>query len=102
MILNRIIFHAKFGGASKVVEMLKQSRLPSGELPSRMRILTDRTGRFDTIVLEIEAETLADHDRMRAAMFAEAENQERGREMLELIDWGEQQFWTIEYETSSD
>ena len=72
MILNRIIFHAKFGKAAQVVDMLKQSRPPSGEVPSRMRILTDRTGRFDTVVLEIEAATLADHDRLREAMFAEA------------------------------
>jgi hypothetical protein len=67
-----------------------------------MRVLTDRTGRFDTVVLEIEAPTLAEHDRMREAMSAEAENQGRGSEMLELVDWGEQQFWTIEHEASPD
>lgn len=102
MILNRIVFHAKFGNAAQVVEMLKQSRPPAGEVPNRMRILTDRSGRFDTVVLEIEAETMADHDRLRAAMFAEEEDQEQGREMVELVDWGEQEFWTIEHDTSSD
>jgi hypothetical protein len=101
MILNRIIFHAKFGHAAQVVEMLKQSRPPAGEAPSRMRLLTDRSGRFDTVVLEIEAESMADHDRMRAAMFAEAEDQQQGSEMVELIEWGEQEFWTIEHEDSS-
>ena len=102
MILNRITFHAKFGKAAQVVEMLKQSSPPSAGAPGRMRVLTDRTGRFDTVVLEIEAETLADHDRMREAMFAEAANQGQTGEMLEVIDWGEQQFWTIEHDTSSD
>ena len=50
--------------------------------------------------LAVLAETLADHERMREAMFAEAANQEQPSEMVKLIEWGEQEFWTIEHEAS--
>jgi hypothetical protein len=102
MIVNRMIFQAKFGKAGDVVERLKDAGSAFDALPGSVRILTDRTGRFDTVVLEIEAESLADHDRMREAMFADTETRQDGSTMLELVESGERQFWTIEKEFSSD
>jgi hypothetical protein len=102
MVVNRMTFQAKIGKAADVVERLKQSGSAFEALPGRVRILTDRTGRFDTVVVEIEAESLADHDRMRAGMIAEATDRPQGSGFLELVESGEQQFWTIEKEYSSD
>jgi hypothetical protein len=96
MILARITFHAKFGKAGQVVQMLKQSRSSAGSDAQQMRILTDLGGRFDTVTLERVAESMAEMERGRAAMFASPQYQESGSQMQELIDWGSIEFYTIE------
>jgi hypothetical protein len=73
MVLARMIFHAKFGKAAEVVSMMKQSGQAGSNQAVRARILTDLTGRFDTVVLEMDAPKMA-----------------------ELIDWGASEFYTIE------
>jgi hypothetical protein len=62
-VLVRIVCQAKFGKASEVVAGLKQSqeivrRVVAPDL--RVRILTDLSGPFDTVVQELEVESLAE------------------------------------------
>ena len=96
MILARITFHAKFGKAAQVVQMLKQARSAEGGDAQQMRILTDLGGRFDTVTLERVAESMAAMERGRAAMFASPQYQQNGPQMHDLIDWGSAEFYTIE------
>jgi hypothetical protein len=96
MILVRHIFHAKFGKAAEVVAMLKEGGSEIEEQGGRWRLLTDLSGRYDTVVLEIEAESLAEFERARAEMFADPEFQQDAPRMTELVDWGESEFYTIE------
>ena len=94
MILARITFHAKFGKAGQVVEMLKQGESSCGN-ERRVRLLTDHGGRFDTVILEFEAESMAAHERGRAEMLANPQFQQNNAQMHDLIDWGAIEFYTI-------
>ncbi len=94
MVLARITFHAKFGKAGQVVEMLKLTRA-SRSGPQRVRIMTDRGGRFDTVTLEIEAESMAEYELGQAEMMADPQHQQRDTQMNELTDWGSIEFYNI-------
>lgn len=96
MILLRITFHAKFGKAGEVVALMKEGRQAAAQQGATYRIMTDLTGRFDTVVLEVEAESMVEHEQRRAAMFANPQFQQSQPRMAELIDWGESEFYTIE------
>ncbi len=101
MILVRIVCQAKFGKASEVVSGFKQSQ----EIVRRMvapefsvRILTDLSGPFDTVVQEIEVESLAEWERLRIAIFSNPEVQEAEAGMPAVIESGRIEYYTIEAE----
>jgi hypothetical protein len=100
-ILVRFICQAKFGKASEVVVGFKQS----GEIvrtrvaPNiRTRLLTDLSGPFDTVVQEIEVESLAEWERLRAMVFSNPEVQEAEAALPNLIESGRTEYYTIEAE----
>lgn len=79
MILVRYVFQAKWGMADKAVEMFKKYAEPMRKMfggKVRVRILTDLSGPFHTVVQEMQVENLAEWERLRAAMFASDEAQE--------------------------
>lgn len=101
MILIRIICQARFGKASDVVAGFKQSqeivhRVVAPDL--RVRILTDLSGPFDTVLQEIEVESLAEWERLRTAIFSNPEVQEAEAGMPDVIESGRTEFYTIEAE----
>ena len=57
MILVRLVFQAKFGHAAEVVAGFKQgaeiARSAGGKGPRHIRILTDLSGPFDTVVQQL-------------------------------------------------
>jgi hypothetical protein len=100
-VLVRFICQAKFGKASEVVAGFKQSaeivRTMVG--PNiRTRILTDLSGPFDTVVQEIEVESLAEWERLRAMIFSNPEVQEAEAAGPSLIESGRTEYYTIEAE----
>ena len=99
MILVRFVCQAKFGKASEVVAGFKQS----GEIVRTMvgpnvraRILTDLSGPFDTVVQEIEVESLAEWERLREVIFSNPEVQEAEAALPSIIESGRTEFYTIE------
>ena len=58
MIVVREVFVAKPGQASKLAALFKDVMSAAG--PAKFRVLTDLTGKFNRVVLETEAESLAD------------------------------------------
>ncbi len=73
MILVRTVFQAAPGKAAEVVTELTEGnrRLDAIirhrlEAPRRWRLLTDLSGPFDTVVLEVEAENLAEWEQVRS------------------------------------
>ncbi len=72
MIVVRTVLQAKFGTAGRLAaSMTEASRAMSAEAgaPRRWRVLTDLSGPYDTVIQEVEAESLADWEMMRARMF---------------------------------
>ena len=67
MIVIREHFVAKPGQAGKLAAMLKEAMAAAGQ--TRTRIMTDVTGTFNQVVMETDAESLADFEaRMKEYM----------------------------------
>jgi hypothetical protein len=99
MILVRIVCQAKFGKASEVVAGFKRSaeivrRLVGPNV--RSRLLTDLSGPFDTVVEELELESLAEWERLRAVIFVNPDVQEAEASLPDLIVSGRMEYYTIE------
>jgi len=99
MILVRIVFQTKWGRAQEVVDEFKQSEAMMRRVTGsngRVRILTDLSGPFHTVVQEIEVESLAEWERQRAAMFSDPEFQQRQASSDLPFESGRLEFYTIE------
>ena len=99
MILVRLVLQAKSGKAGEVVDRFKQNaelmqRILGADV--RARILTDLSGPFDTVVQEMEVESLAEWERLRAAIFANPEFQEAQASGESPIVSGRADLYTIE------
>ena len=99
MIVVRFVFQAKPGKANEMVERFKQGveRMQHlGGPDAKVRVLTDLSGPFDTVVQEIELESLATWEELRGKFFSEPEFQER-QEMQDIpIVSGRTEFYTLE------
>jgi hypothetical protein len=99
MILVRFVCQAKFGKAGEVVAGFKQS----GEITRTIvephvsgRILSDLSGPFDTVIMELEVESLAEWERLKGSIFANPQIQEAEASLPYLIESGQAEFFTIE------
>jgi hypothetical protein len=99
MILVRFVFQAEFGKAGEVIEAFKQNAESTGgfvEADVRVRYLTDLSGPFDTVVQEIEVESLAQWEKLREELFSNPEFQEAQQTMEIPFTSGRAEFYTIE------
>jgi hypothetical protein len=99
MILVRDEFQCKFGGAQQAVDRFKEMTdlLQSQDVIKRARILTDLSGRFDTVIFEAEVESLDAYFAMMRAAFADPDIQARSTAMGEMPQQsGSRSFYTIE------
>jgi hypothetical protein len=99
MILVRFVLQARFGKASEVVAGFKQTAEIARTLVGpnvRVRILTDLSGPFDTVVQEIEVESLAEWERLREFIFSNPQLQEAEAAIPDIIESGQAEFYTIE------
>ncbi len=101
MILIRFVCQARFNQAGKVLEGFKHSSkfiLAAAGPKVRTRILTDLSGPFDTVVQEVEFESLAEWERLRGVIFSDPAVQEAEAGLVELIESGRTEYFTIETE----
>ena len=101
MVLIRFVCQAKFGKASDVVAGFKRSNEIARTIAGpnvRVRLLTDLSGAFDTVVQELELENLAEWERLRAVIFSNPEVQEAEASMPDVIISGQTEYYTIEAE----
>lgn len=101
MILVRFVCQAKFGKSGEVVAGFRQSleilrREVNPDI--RVRILTDLSGPFDTVIQEIEVESLAVWERLRSSVFSNPEIQAAEAAMPDVIESGRTEYYTIEIE----
>ena len=62
----------------------------------RVRILTDLSGLFDTVVQEMEVESLAEWERLRAEIFSNPDFQQSQASGELPFESGRTKFYTIE------
>ena len=99
MIVVRFVFQAKWGKADEVVdEFKKNAEMMRKALGSnvRVRLLTDLSGPFHTVVQELEVESLAAWEKLRIAMFNNPEFQERQASSENPFEHGRTEFYTLE------
>lgn len=102
MVLVRMVFQARWGSVQDVVEEFKQSLTLMREITgskTRFRVLTDLSGSFNTVVEEIEVESLAEWERHRAAIFADPRFQQRMANLGPVFESGGTEFYTIELDS---
>jgi hypothetical protein len=76
MVLVRMVIHAQTGQAGEMARLFKENlammkKMWGQEHP--VRILTDLSGPFDTLVLETTVDSLATWEKIRANMFTSPE-----------------------------
>lgn len=99
MIVIRNVFQAKVGQADQLAKVMTESmQRPSGmsSQPSAWRVLTDISGSFDTVVLEVEAESLGAWEAAWPEMAASPEFRENWGRASQLIVSGRRDLYTVE------
>jgi hypothetical protein len=99
MILVRMVFQAKFGTGGKLAATLSEASGPLGaELGTlrRWRVLTDLSGSFDTVVQEVEVESLAEWEKFRIKLFELTAFRDSMAVVSELVVSGHNELWTVE------
>jgi hypothetical protein len=99
MILVRLVFQAKWGQAQEVIDRFTQNAEMMRRIVGpnvRARILSDLSGPFHTVVQEMEVESLAEWERIRAATFENPEFQEVQAGSDPPFVSGRTEFYTIE------
>lgn len=94
MIVVRGVFQAKYGQGGELVALFKEAREKWKNYADR--ILTDASGRFFTVVVETEVESLAEWERRQAEIFAQPEFGEFFAGMTPLVESGSREFYNIE------
>jgi hypothetical protein len=99
VILVRIVFQAKFGKAGELAAGMKSMGQGAGANITRARnvkILTDLSGAFDTVVQEMEYESIQAFMEDQERLFADPQFRASMGSGAELIRSGYKEYYTIE------
>ncbi len=98
MIVERVVFQAKYGKGDELVRLFKQMsrEAPASATGQNFRVLTDRSGPFFTVVIEMVWESLAEWEKGFAQMFSDRNTQDLMERSTPLIESGRREFYNIE------
>jgi len=97
MIMVRTVFQTQWGKTNEVVASMAEGlRRGSEGHEHKMKLLTDLSGEFHTLVLEAQFESLAAWEQFRHRLFSNPEFQNSRQDQLMVA--GRQEFYTIEAE----
>ena len=99
MVVIRNVFHLRFGKTKEAVAVLKeglgiQKRVLTGVEYSN-RILTDVTGTFYTLVLELTVPSLAAFETNAPRLFSDKDWQANYAKMVPLVESGHREVFTV-------
>ena len=99
MIVVRNVFQLKFGKAREAVALMKEDRAIEKRVMSGLeyssRVLTDVTGPFYTLVLELTVPNLATFESNVPRLFADKEWQANYQKMAPLVESGYREIFSI-------
>ncbi len=93
MIVVRNAFTAKPGQAGKLAAQLKEMAA-AGKLPNH-RVLTDVTGEFNRVVLEYEAESVAEFEEMFIRYATDPQIREKAKGYTDLWITGSRELYRV-------
>jgi hypothetical protein len=98
MIVVRYIINAKWGRGDEVVKEFKtlvgiNERITGGK--NNSRLMTDLSGKFFTLVEEVEFNSLGEWEEVRQKTFADPEFQKSMTRITDLIETGSTEFYTL-------
>ena len=97
MVVIRNVFRLKFGKAREAVALMKQGieiQQRAGMTYPR-RLLTDLTGPFYTLVLEITAPSLGEFEAIAPRFMGDKEFQANYQQLVPLVESGYREVFTI-------
>ena len=99
MIVIRNVFQLKFGKAREAVALMKeglaiQKRVMSG-LEYSSRVLTDVTGPFYTLVLELTVPNLSTFESQAPRLFGDKEWQAHYQKLAPLVESGHREVYSV-------
>ncbi len=95
MIMTRTVFQAKWGKADELVAGIAESMRQGGGFEAKehkVKLLTDLSGEFHTVVILAQYESLAACEQFRARLFSSPEFQENTSRGDDLMVSGRQEF----------
>ncbi len=99
MIVIRNVFQLKFGKAREAVALMKEGRAIEKRVMSGVeyssRVLTDVTGPFYTLVLELTVPSLAAFESNAPRLFGDKEWQAHYQKMASLVESGRREVFSI-------
>jgi len=99
MVVIRNVFQLKFGKAKEAVVMMKESlviqKRAVGDVEFSTRLLTDVTGPFYTLVLELTVPSIAAFESYAPKLFGDKEWQANYQKMGELVESGYREIFTV-------
>ena len=105
MILVRTVFQGKFGTGGALAAAISKGNEEFADAMEKAvgarrkwRVLSDLSGPFDTVIFEVEAESLGEWQKARDAMFQMPEFGESMKDTADMIIGGRNEYWTIEAE----
>jgi hypothetical protein len=101
MIVVRTVLQGNFGTGGRLAATFSKTAsamMAESGTPRRWRVLTDLSGQFDTVVQEVEVESLAEWETMRVKLFELAAFRDSMASMQELVVLGRNELWTVEAE----
>lgn len=100
MMVLRNVFQATYGQGGRLAAEIAagQKEMAPAMGQRRWRVMTDFGGPFDTVVLEVEVESLAEWEQIRPKLFQDSRFQESMARAVPLIAHGRSEFWTVEAE----
>ena len=97
MIVVRNVFHLKFGKAREAVATMKEAVGLSKKLTPELstRVLTDVTGQFYTLVLELTAPSLTALEATQPRIMGDKDWQANYQKFVPLAESGHREIFTI-------
>ena len=97
MIVVRNVFSLKFGKAREAVAVMKEAIAIQKKLGSDLstRLLTDATGQFYTLVLELTAPSLAALEATQPRIMGDKDWQANYQKLVPLVESGQREIFTI-------
>ena len=99
MVVVRLVFQTKWGKAEEAIDQFKRAAEMMRRITganTHVRILTDLSGPFHTVVQEFEVESLAKWEQLRATTFSSPEFQESQLSTGLPFEGGRTEFYTLE------